>query len=466
MGTNPNTLTIKSIWSNVYQISHAIAPVYKAFATERLATQLKVGNTIYRTYGSDVIVNEMGGDGSYSTQGLTDTDESLVVNQKPEVSFQIPDWITFQTHLPTQRYYAEKSMARLWNYIDGNLLNNMIYAAHYNQIANSTQTLIDNGIISGSTSDGAGITASIGNVATIFATATQQLQKNNVVYVPNKKFTGRKDDAMDKMTSAAITPEMYNYLTQFVGGKNSAKGDEVTTNGYVGYFFGFNVFVSNNLPWSCVISMTAQPSDNDAFKLGISSSVYQTIRFNTAIGTAGNILIGATATTAMTALAAFLNAPFTSGNAYYTPLVAGTYTAASTTTTYNGVMTQANAMTLFFKNTYAWVDPNNTSNTASIHIQVAGFGPCYLAVGSQNTGAATFPATKQLMHCLFGTSQSIDMVIQKTPNMTTNPVSSKVAKDFITWTLFGKKVFADQVPQLIDVQLLSSTHVAPVFTIA
>ena len=465
MGGNPNSLSIKSIWSNVYQISHLMQPVYKAFATERLATQLKVGNTIYRTYSSDVIVNEMGGDGSYSTQGLTDTDESLTVDQKPEVSFQIPDWQTFQTHLPTQRQAAEKAMFRLWNYIDGKCLNKMIYTAHYNQIANATQTIIDNGIISGSTSDGAGLTPSIGNIQAIFSTATQQLQKNNVMYVPNKQFTNSALDSMAKLPVAAITPEMYNFLTQYMGGKNSKLGDDVSHNGYVGHFFGFNVMVSNNLPWSCMITMTAQPSDNDAFKLGISSTVYQTIRFNTAIGTAGNILIGATATTALIALAAFLNAPFTAANAYYTPLVAGTYTAASTTTTYNGVMTQANAMTLFFKSMYAWVDPNNSANAASIHIQVAGFGACYIAVGAQNTGVMTFPATGQLMHALFGTSQSIDMVLQKTPNMTTNPVSGKVAKDFITWTLFGAKVFADQIPQLIDVQTLASTTVQPIFTI-
>ena len=88
MGGNPNSLSIKSIWSNVYQISHLMQPVYKAFATERLATQLKVGNTIYRTYSSDVIVNEMGGDGSYSTQGLTDTDESLTVDQNQKYLFK------------------------------------------------------------------------------------------------------------------------------------------------------------------------------------------------------------------------------------------------------------------------------------------------------------------------------------------------------------------------------------------
>ena len=242
-----------------------IQPVYKAFATERLASKLNPGATIYRTYGSDVIVNEMGGDGSYSTQAVTDTDESLTVSSKPEVSFQIPDWQTFQTHLPTKRYYAEKSMFRLWNYIDGVLLNNMIYTAHYNQIANSTQTIIDNGIISGSTSDGAGITPSIGNIMALFGAATQQLQKNNVMYVPNKRFTGQSSEDGSKIASAVVTPEVYNYLTQYVGGKNSSKGDDVTTNGYIGYFFGFNVFVSNNLPWSGMITMTAQPSDNDLF---------------------------------------------------------------------------------------------------------------------------------------------------------------------------------------------------------
>ena len=436
-------------------------PVYKAFATERLAKDLTTGDTIKRTYASDVIVNEMGGDGSYSTQGLTDTDESLTVNKKPEVSFQIPDWQTFQAHLPTQRKYAEKSMARIWNYIDGYVLNQMIYAAHYSQTKNSTPNVIDNGILATGVSDGAGLTISVGNIQALFATATQQLQKNNVTYVPNKQFSGvPTKDMLEKMSCAAITPEAYNALVQYVGGKNSAKGDEVTTNGYVGYFMGFNVFVSNNLPWSAILTLATVPTASDTFKLGISSSVYQTFRFFGSLGQAGDILQTVDAATTATNTAAALNAPFTTSATYY-GLTAGTYTAASTTTTYNGVMTQANAMTLFLRNIYAWVDGTTTT---SVHIQVAGFGPAYIALGTNAANNVAPLATAKDMHCLFGASQSIDMILQATPRMTTNPVSSKVAKDFITWTLFGAKVFNDQTPQLIDAQLLASTASAPTFT--
>lgn len=461
MGTNPNTLSTRTIWSLTYQITHNIMPVYKAFATERLAAVLGKGATVKRTYGSDLIVNEMGGDGSYSTQGVTDADESLTVDQKPEVSIQIPDWQQFQTHLDTKQYYAGKAMNRIWNYIDGYLLNKMIYAADYAAVVNSTPNVIDNGIISGAVSDGAGITISVGNIVNIFTAATQQLIKNNVTYVPNKKFTGKKSDMMDKMPVAAITPEAYAALLLYTGNKNSMLGDKATTNGYIDYFMGFNVFVSNNLPWSAVLAFSTNPSAGDTFKLGISSSVYQTFRFYGSLGQAGDILQTTSAAATATATAAALNAPHTTSATYY-GLTAGTYTAASTTATYNGVMTQANAMKLFFKNTFAWVA---SATATSVYIQVAGFGPCYIALGT-NAAANTLSTTSQQMHCLFGCSQSIDLILQARPNLRTNFVSSSVAKDLITWTLFGAKVFNDQVPQLIDVQLLASTAAQPTFTLA
>jgi len=67
----------------------------------------------------------------------------------------------------------------------------------------------------------------------------------------------------------------------------------------------------------------------------------------------------------------------------------------------------------------------------------------------------------QWQHNLFGTSQSIDVLMQKTPNLSVRPVSGKVANDYVTWNLYGQKVFVDQVPQLVDVVIDQSSFTAP-----
>jgi len=89
MASNPNTTTLKQSFDTEYQISLFKRPVYKIFADESLHAQLDKGNTVNKSYSSDFDVNDMGGDGSYSTQALVDTQEQLVINYEKEVSFYI-----------------------------------------------------------------------------------------------------------------------------------------------------------------------------------------------------------------------------------------------------------------------------------------------------------------------------------------------------------------------------------------
>jgi hypothetical protein len=122
MGASANTFDIQAVWDATYQITHYKQPVYRAFATEKLTGMLNKGDTIHRTYSSNMVSNDMGADGSYSTQGLTDTDEILEVNAKKEVSFYVAEYNELQNQLPVRTKYARKAMNALFLQIDGEIL--------------------------------------------------------------------------------------------------------------------------------------------------------------------------------------------------------------------------------------------------------------------------------------------------------------------------------------------------------
>ena len=445
MGANPNTMTIQAIWDKVYQITHVTKPVFRAFATERLAKVLKLGDTVHRDWLGDFQVNDLGGDGSYSTQALVDTDETLTVNVKKEVSSQIPEWQHLQMHLPTAEKFARKAMNRLWDNVDSTLLKNMIVnAASY----------IDDGTIGGTA--GTPITIGIGNAMQVYAAAEQALQLANVKYVPTKFSGDVQPEGGDLMSCAAISPQVYNAMAQFIAGKNSAKGDEVTTNGYVGYFFGFNNFVSNNLLWEGLYYLSVNPTTaNDSLTLlngvtvaGVSQAL--TFTFKATPVTAGDVVVGSAATDTIANLVAALNAPYTlianTATTGYVP-----YVKASLTFTQNYLLSNlVAAQTL--------VTGVASGSGTYLKILVQGFSNVPTSV---TMTSGTNVVSKQIQHNLFGTSNSIDLIMQKTPNLTIKDVSGKIAKDYVTWNLFGYKVFNDQLPQLIDVRINAAAFTAP-----
>ena len=123
MGNNPNTFQgIPETWSKEYQVSHLKVPVYPAIANYRLAPGLQVGDTVHRDYASSIVAKVMGADGSYSTQAVQDTDETLVVDKNYEASFYIKKLDELQNSLPVRTKYAKLSSAAIFNQIDGDVL--------------------------------------------------------------------------------------------------------------------------------------------------------------------------------------------------------------------------------------------------------------------------------------------------------------------------------------------------------
>ena len=414
MGTNPNTMTFKTVFSAEYQMSHFREPVYQILADTRLESSLTKGQTISRSYASDVTVNDMGGDGSYSTQAITDTAETLTIDKEKESSVYIKELDLLQAHLPVKQKYGKKLANALINQIDGDVL----LAAYQ-----GAGTSLDDGSFAGTSGNGFAVTAT--NVATVFVTAMQKLRLKNVVY--NKRFQGgMKLEVPEGMPIAVISPEILSYIELYLGGKDTLLGDQVSRNGYSGYFMGFELFVSNALSWTGRLQLATQPTDGDTVTInGV------TFTFKTTLGTtAGNVLIGASNDTAIANLVALINAP-------------------GTTTAQGVALSTANQRLV--KNITA------TGDTTNNYIEIVSSGWGTVVVSETLTAAAdVWTTTKQQLHCLFALSKSVSLVVQKTPDLVENPVSGKIGKDYIAWTVYGIKVFVDQAPQIVEFAVNSS----------
>lgn len=438
MAANPNTITIKQVYSNEYQISHYTRPSFRAFATERFAKQLQLGDTFHYSYTNDFLTNDLGGNGSYVTQPITDTDETLVVNIKKEVSFQIPEWQSLQFNTPVVRKRARKAANRMWLTVDAIALGNL---------AQNSANFLDNQYFGGVA--GTPILPSTGNILTVFTTAREVLESVNVEFVPMEASADVAQEMSDLVPAAVISPRAYNMIQQFVAGKNSSLGDKATMRGYKGWFMEFNLYVSNNLPWETLINMSVNPTNGDTLTIG---GVLFT--FVSVIGsTAGNILIAGSAALTVANVVALLNAPYT--------------------TTANGVgYVQAN---LTFAQQYMFMNQGgtnpqlvatqvNSSNVATpttgTSLRIYVIGQSVVNVTTVFTSSSNVIAFKQ-QHCLFGTSRSIDMIIQRRPNLKEKDVSGAVATDYVNWNLWGQKMFTEQKVQMIDVRFDTTGQVVP-----
>ena len=442
MGSNPNTISIKKVYSNDYQLSHYTRTTFRAFATERYGKNLQEGDTFYISYTNDFLANDMGGDGSYATQAIVDTQQSLVVNLKKEVSFQIPKWQTLQFNTPVVKKRSRKAANRMWLTIDADGLG---------QLAQNAGNYLDAQYFGGTA--GTPITPSTGNILAMFTTAKEVLESQNVEYVPGMGDPEMEMEGQDLVLAAAISPRAYNMINQFVAGKNSSLGDKATMRSYRGSFMEFNLFVTNNLPWETWVYMSVNPTDGDTLTIGGVLFTFKT----TATVTTGYVQIASTAALTITNLVAALNAPYTNiSQATNTGYVA--YVQANLTFAQQYMFMNAGGTTPQL--VASQITAAGAPSASGTYLKIYVIGQSVVSISASFTSATNVISFQQ-QHCLFGTSRSIDYIIQRRPNLHEQPVSGKVATDYINWNLWGRAVFQEQVPQMVDVRISTVGQIAP-----
>ena len=389
------------IWSRVQQKQFFKETVAVAIADVSAKSQMGVGDTFNKPYRSSNSIQTYTRGTSITIDDKTDTQEQLSITTQYATGFYIDDMDSIQSNYDLIAGYAKDDADLLNIQIDGDVL------AEY---ANATSS-VDDGDIGGTS--GNPIVLSTSNISAVFGAAHSKLAKQNVSL--KNKF-------------AVLSPEFENILVQYGAGRDTSSGDKAQNNGFIGRFYGFDLFMSNNLTGEVVISMVTEPTASDTIVLdGI------TFTFVASPAAAGDVDLSGTVDTTRGYLEGLINAPTT---------------------------TSATVIALSSENARRvgrnWTATNDdTANTLTVVAKGVG-----RLVASETFTDATDSVTKETQHNLMGIKGNISLVIQKSPMPKIKDVETKMGSNILNAILYGIKTFNDGAKNLVDVQIDSTTFSA------
>ena len=366
-----------------------------ALANTELRDVLVSGTTVHKPYRSPLVAQTYTKGTDISTfNSLESTDEYLTVDTAKVVPFYVDSIDSIQNKWDTVSIYAQDA---------GRALNNIIDQAVLSEYS-SANSYISAQDLGGSGTGNATVNAA--NIQNMFAVASRKLQNSDV-------------PSNDQV--AVIGPRLLESLRTSVAGRETGFGDTVGDNGVVAKRFGFEIILSNNIPFSAVLTYgttTNNPSDGDYVKIGDTVFTFK----DTLGSTAGNIKIETNADDTFLNLTNAINNDATS-------LATGT----------------------------AWVQISDTNRrklikgsitatqvTDSDTVTIAGYGDVpvqeYNSSGTLD-GATNLALTSNAQYPLFMKRGAIDLVVQKSPNVEFRMAQVRLGRFVYPWTLYGKKTF-------------------------
>lgn len=370
--------------------------VFRKQANFRLESDLKDGDTVKRVYRSNIRPAEYTRGTDVTFVDITDTAETLTVDKTPVLPFYVDDLDALQSHYDSRAQYTSDTVKDLNHVIDG------WYLA---EVANAT-SVIDAADFGGTAATGATITPA--NIQKMFALAKKKLSRRNV----------KRGDLF-----ANITPDIEQTLLEYLAGKESVLGDSTGEAGHMGRYYGFELFVSNAVYWTGLLSIATQPTDGDAV---IINGV--TFTFKTTLGsTAGNIAIAGSADAARLNLSELINAPGT---------------------------TDAGQVALSADDQAKLYGLSAVDSAGGDTLTLTYRGAGGIVVSETLTDATDgWSTTKNMNHLMFGEKGAVDFVIQKQPTVQIEKAEARLGFKVIPHTLFGKKTFADGAKKLVDIKV-------------
>jgi len=342
------------------------------------------GYKVHRPYHSDIKVNSYTKGTAVTPQDITATDEYLTVDQTKEATVYVDAIDVIQNKYDTANQLTDRISYALKRDIDGAFLA---------QVANATYTM-DDADMGGSS--GTAITVITSNIVKLFALAEAKMNQNNI------------EDT--KPRYAVVTPLVKAVVQQsliFNGFKKADDGLDgmFLGNGFMGRYMNFNIYSSNNVLHTIVLTSTAAPTaTNTVVVAGVTFTFVSTIG-----STAGNVLFTDEATS-LDNLALALNAGSGAGTNYVE-------------------VSAANRLTL---NQAGVAATSDSTHTVTITSQ-------WPITTSETHAAATFGTA--YAQCLFGQMNSIDMVIQQDVIVQQNKVADKTGYNYLCYDLYGIKMF-------------------------
>lgn len=395
----------QEVMSKRMQRVHLKTDVFRAIASFEERSNLVKGDTVHRLKKTLPNIQTYVRGTAMTIGAHTEGDESLVVNTSKVAPFYVDDLDQLQFNFKYQMEFGQDMAIRLGNFIDGDVLGEVTNAV-------STNVIDDLVINPSSGTSGNGVLINASNIQKVFSTAQRKLTK-----------------ARAPMTDrfVVLSPEFYQALIDYLAGKNTPLADKVGPNGDVGTsYYGFQLYMSNACLWTGVVGIATQPTDGDTVTInGV------TFTFKTTLGsTAGNVLIGGSASASNTNLTALINAPtVTTANGV----------AFSTTTDLGAGFTAIDALTGIVATAAATSTTLRSEGNGAITVSSV------LTAGTDGWTAAT-----EIEHILFGVKNTIDVVIQAEPKIAVKDVPDKLGKNIIPWTLYGLKTFREGTLWIVD----------------
>jgi hypothetical protein len=395
----------QEVMSKRMQRIHHKTDVFRAIASFEEQSNLKKGDTVHRLKKTLPRVQTYTRGTAMSIGVHAEADESLVVNTSKVAPFYVDDLDQLQFNFKYQMEFGEDMAIRLGNFIDGDVLG---------EVLNASLSAIDDLKLNPQTgTSGNGVLVSASNLQRVFTLAQRILTKGKI--------------PMDKRY-VVMSPEFFQALIDYLAGKNTPMADTIGLNGKVdgGRYIGFQIYISNANTFTATVAIATQPTDGDTVTInGV------TFTFKTTLGsTAGNVLIGGSASAANTNLAALINTP--------------------QTTTANGVAIDG---TTDLGTGFTALDSLTgiTAVAAATSVAITSKGNGAIAVSSVLTATADgWTAATQIEHIMFGREGAVDVVIQAEPKIEVKDVPDKLGKNVIPWTLYGKKTFREGALQMLD----------------
>lgn len=221
-------------WANMLQPPLRKSLVSAAVTNYRFDPNLKIGDTLHFSYfsGDNTVVSYTPFDTITNHETMETTGEQLQVDTKPLLRKQVDNIEELYTNLSAQVELADEAAYALKDYMDQDILS---------QVLNANDALFDADL---TTIDG-------DNVINMMTTARKELREANV------------EDGGDWIS--IITPAIAEQIELKATDKGFQVADATLRNGHAGPFVGYNIYISNNLPEVVELS-SSEVASGEAFE--------------------------------------------------------------------------------------------------------------------------------------------------------------------------------------------------------
>lgn len=391
----------KPHFDNAYQEVFPKVLVSKAIMNTRFEPTLKFGESVERVaYDiSSVQVRSVTRGSASTIDTITDSSELLEINLEKEAAFHISDGeVTQAGPLNPGEVIGGQIAIKVATDLDARCFAEVLNAAYD----------FDNGDLTTLSSTGTPITLS--------STTVPQM----VSRMPAKL---KRTANQNTMTNMALVVDAYaaSDIAQYLLGKNIDLAGSVFKNGYTGDVSNAQMYVSENLSATAVLSLATDVTADDTI---VVNGVTWTAKATPA--NPGEFDVSGTADGTRAILANAIN---------------GSATGQDSATGYFEVSAADRALLSGIVATN-----DNTANTLTLQ----GTGTGRLIV-SETLTDATDAWTKNYIHCYFGKKGAIDLVVQDMKEVDMRPTADRRGTNVFTSYLAGIKTFADGSKKFLDV---------------